>query len=81
MGDLLIRQVDDAVLRRLKGKAEINGTSLQHEAKKALARGAPLSAEEKAAEYEALRQELGGGFLQTELSGAEIVREVREDEH
>jgi antitoxin FitA len=80
MGDLLLRQVDEQLIRRLKAKAEINGTSLQQEAKKALARGAPLTSEEKAAEFEALRRELGG-FLKMKRSGAEIVREVREEEY
>lgn len=79
MSDLLLRQVDERLIRRLKAKAETNGTSLQHEAKKAMARGAPLTSEEKAAEFEELRRELGG-FPKLRTSGAEIVRGVREEE-
>jgi plasmid stability protein len=79
MGDLLIRDVDDNVIRTLKSKAEVNGTSLQQEAKKALTKGAPLTGEERARVFEELRKEFGG-FPKVAISGADIVREVREEE-
>jgi hypothetical protein len=78
MSDLLLRHVDERLIRRLKAKAEINGTSLQQEAKKAIARGAPLTPEEKATDYEQLRRQLGG-HPKLRTSGAEIVREMREE--
>ena len=76
MGDLLIRDVDDQLIRTLKTKAEINGTSLQQEAKKALTRGAPLSADEKRALFADLDRMWTGKPRST--SGADIIREMRE---
>lgn len=43
MGDLLIFDVEEPVIRNLQARAEANGTSLQQEAKKALRQGASLT--------------------------------------
>ncbi|MBX9909618.1 MAG: hypothetical protein K2Z25_12995 [Beijerinckiaceae bacterium] len=77
MGDLLIRGVEEAVMQRLKAKAEVNGTSLQHEATLALKRGAPLSGAERKALLERFERE--HGFPKVAVSGAEIVREIRDE--
>ncbi len=79
MGDLLIRDVDDQLIRTLKSKAEINGTSLQHEAKNALKRGAPLTGAERGKILDEFRKELGG-FPKVTMSGADLIREMREEE-
>ncbi len=79
MGDLLIRDVDERLIRTLKCKAEMNGTSLQHEAKTALKKGAPLTGEERGRILDELRDELGG-FPKVASSGADLVRDMREEE-
>ncbi|HEX2555209.1 MAG TPA: hypothetical protein VHL98_16030 [Microvirga sp.] len=79
MGDLLIRDVDDGLIRTLKCKAEVNGTSLQHEAKNALRKGAPLTGQERGRILDELRDELGG-FPKVATSGADLVRGMREEE-
>jgi plasmid stability protein len=79
MGDLLIRDVDEQLIRTLKSKAEMNGTSLQHEAKNALRRGAPLTGAERGRILDQLREELGG-FPKVASSGADLVRDMREEE-
>ncbi|HEX2137294.1 MAG TPA: hypothetical protein VHG30_15555 [Microvirga sp.] len=79
MGDLLLRDVDEQLIRTLKTKAEVNGTSLQQEAKKALRRGAPLTGEERRRILEEFRAECGG-YPEVATSGAEAVRGLREEE-
>lgn len=76
MGNLLIRDVEDAIVQRLKAKAEINGTSLQHEASLALKRGAPLTGAERAAILERFERE--HGFVKVTTTGADVVRAVRD---
>lgn len=49
MGQVLIRNLDDAVIDRLKAKAELHGHSLEQELREILNREAPLSADEKVA--------------------------------
>lgn len=78
MGDILIRDVEDDVVQRLKSKADINGTSLQVEARRALSRGSPLSPDERMAVFAEL-DTLWGDRLPVDVSGADIVREVREE--
>lgn len=78
MGDLLIRDVDEGLVRQLRRNAKIEGTSLQVEAKGALARGVtPATEELKAISAELDRAR--GDRPPTTVSGAEIVREVREE--
>lgn len=77
MGNLLIRDVEEAVVRRLKLKAELNGTSLQHEASLALRRGAPLAGADRRALFEKFERD--HGFPKVKISGAEIVREIRDE--
>ncbi|QEL23435.1 hypothetical protein FQV39_13235 [Bosea sp. F3-2] len=77
MGNLLIRDVEDALVQRLKQRAEINGTSLQHEASVALKRGAPPTAAERKALFEKFEREYG--FAKVGTSGADVVRAVRDE--
>lgn len=77
MGNLLIRDVEDAIVQRLKQRAEINGTSLQHEASVALKRGAPPTASERRALFEKFERE--HGFAKVDASGADIVRAIRDE--
>jgi plasmid stability protein len=79
MGDLLIRDVDDKLVQLLKSKAEVNGTSLQQEASKALRKGAPMTAEERRGIFAAIEAQ-GGGFPKVASSGADLVRAIRDDE-
>lgn len=79
MSSLLIRDVDDDLMLRLKTKAELNQTSLQHEASQALKRGSPLTPAERAAVFEQLRRTLGG-FPKVRTSGGDLIREMREEE-
>ena len=78
MGDILIRDVDEQVVSRLKSKARINGTSLQAEAREALIRGSPVSGEERTAIFTKLDRLWADGPPPI-LSGAEVVREVRDE--
>jgi antitoxin FitA len=79
VGDLLIRDVDDRLVRTLKCKAEINGTSLQQEAKKALTRGAPLTGDERARLLEEFARE-NSGFPKVKTPGGDLVRGMREED-
>lgn len=47
MGQILIRNLDDAVIHRYKLLATLNGRSLEAEVRAALERGGPASPEEK----------------------------------
>ena len=76
MGDLLLRNVDETLVERLKSKAKLNGTSLQHEATKALERGAPLTPEERRRLFEEFERTVG--FPKVNITGAEIVRAIRD---
>jgi len=77
MGNLLIRDVEDTLVQRLKTKAEINGTSLQLEASRALERGAPLTGAERRALLERFERE--HGLAKVTIDGADIVREIRDE--
>ena len=76
MGNVLIRDVEDALIQRLKLKAELNGTSLQHEASRALERGAPLTGAERRAFFDKMEAE--GGFPKVKTSGADMLRAIRD---
>ena len=79
MSNLLIRDVDERLVRTLKCKAEINGTSLQQEAKRALTRGAPLTGDERSRLLEQFARE-NGGFPKVKTSGGGLVGGMREEE-
>ena len=55
MGQVLVRNLDDQVIEKLKHKAEIKGHSLEQELREVLTAAAPLTGEEKVALAERLR--------------------------
>lgn len=55
MGQILIRNVDDAVLKALKERAAKTGSSLEEEARQALAAAVGLTRAEAIARLEAVR--------------------------
>ena len=57
MGQVLIRNLDDAVIRAIKLKAELKGHSLEQELREIIGRAAPLTPEEKVAMSRRLRAE------------------------
>jgi plasmid stability protein len=79
MGQILIRDLDDDVIDRLKTKAELKGHSLEQELRELLTAAAPpqLTSEEKLAIAERIRSAIGP------LSGFDIhaaIRRGRDDE-
>jgi plasmid stability protein len=55
MGQVLVRNLDDGVIERLKRKAESKGHSLEQELRDVITAAAPLTAEEKIALARRLR--------------------------
>ena len=55
MGQILIRNLDDAVIARLKTKAELAGKSLEQSLRELLQESAPLTPEERAAVSDRIR--------------------------
>jgi hypothetical protein len=78
MGNLLIRDVEDTLVQRLKLKAKINNTSLQQEASKALGKGASMTGAERLALIEDARR--SGKLPKADITGEEVVRAIRDDE-
>lgn len=76
MASVLVRDLDPAVLERLKARAEENGRSLQKELKAILkAAAAQATWAEARAGAERVRQMLGGGQFS---DSAELIREDRD---
>ena len=55
MGQVLVRNLDDRVIERLKTKAELKGCSLEQELRDVLTDAAPLTPTEKIALFHKLR--------------------------
>src|SRR5690242_7987563 len=78
MGQMLVRNLDDAVIERLKRKALERGTSLEQLAREALtAAAAPTEADRAAwvARMDALRAQTP----RSDVSSVELIREMREE--
>jgi plasmid stability protein len=73
MGQILIRNVDDAVLKALKERAATSGASLEEEARRALAQSVGLTRQEALARLEIVRTRIGA------VSGPSIVDDLRAD--
>ena len=73
MADILIRGLDDKVVKRLKARAKRNGRSLQSEARMVLERAAALSVAEALRQARRSRKELGRHFSDS----TELIREDR----
>jgi plasmid stability protein len=55
MGQVLVRNLDDRVIEKLKLKAELKGHSLEQELRELITAAAPLSPDEKVALFKRLR--------------------------
>jgi plasmid stability protein len=55
LGQILIRNLDDAVIARLKTKAELAGKSLEQSLRELLQESAPLTPEERVAVSDRIR--------------------------
>lgn len=73
MGQILIRNVDDAVLKALKERAAQTGSSLEEEARRALAASVGLTRDEALARLEIVRARIGA------VAGPSIVDDLRSD--
>jgi plasmid stability protein len=58
MGKLLIRNLDDVVIEKLRKRAAANGNSMEEEARQALARAVSHDAQAWLADADAFRQSL-----------------------
>jgi plasmid stability protein len=74
MGQILIRNLDDAVLDALRGRARERGSSLEEEARQALAAAVGLSRAEALRRVQALQAKIGRLPGETSL---EILRRDR----
>ena len=77
MGHVLVRNLDDGVIERLKRRAEIKGHSLERELRDVITAAAPLTAGEKVALARRLRA-LSPPLHQIDVRAA--IRSGRDDE-
>jgi plasmid stability protein len=77
MGQVIIRNLDDDVIRRLKSKAELRGTSLEQLLREVLTEAAPLSGAERLAIVKRLQAMTPGGMSQHDST--EIIRAARDE--
>ncbi len=75
MGQILIRNLDDAVLDALRGRARERGLSLEEEARRALAAAVGLTREEALRRIESIQAKIGRLPGETSL---EILRRDRQ---
>ncbi len=73
MGQILIRNIDDAVLKALKERAASKGVSLEEEARRALGASVGLTRAEALARLEAVRTRIGP------VAGPSILDDLRAD--
>jgi plasmid stability protein len=73
MGQILIRNLDDAVLDALRRRAASTGSSLEEEARRALAAAVGLSRQEALARLDAVRSKIVVG------SGPDSLEDLRAD--
>ncbi|KAF0174902.1 MAG: hypothetical protein FD124_2742 [Alphaproteobacteria bacterium] len=73
MGQILIRNVDDAVLKALRLRAARDGTSLEEEARRALATAVGLARGDAIARLDAVRERIG------KTTGPSAVEDLRAD--
>jgi plasmid stability protein len=77
MGQVLVRNLDDQVIEKLKHKAELKGHSLEQELREVITAAAPLSADEKLALSKKLRS-LSPPLHDVDIRAA--IRHGRDDE-
>ena len=73
MGQILIRNLDDAVLQALRRRAANHGASLEEEARRALAEAVGLTRGEALARIDEVRARIG------RLRGPSSLEDLRED--
>ncbi len=73
MAQILIRNLDEAVLAKLRERAAFSGTSLEEEARRALASAAGLTREAALARLDKVRAQIG------RIEGPSIVEDLRSD--
>lgn len=73
MGQILIRNVDDAVLDTLRKRAAEHGLSLEEAARRALASAAGLGRDEAVARLDAVRKRIGS------VGGPGVLDDLRAD--
>lgn len=75
MSDLLIRDLDPELLRRLKLRAKRRGRSLQAEVREILKNNTPLTVDEARERFAQVRAQLGGRKFS---DSTDLVREDRD---
>jgi antitoxin FitA len=75
MGQVIVRNLDDDVIDRLKTKAELHRRSLEQELRNILTEAARLSPEEKLALADGIRRRNPGPFR---ADSVDLIREDRE---
>lgn len=73
-GQVLVRNLDSAIVRAIKRKAELNGNSLEQELREIIKRAAPLTPEERLALSRKIRS------MQRKpatLDSTDLIREAR----
>jgi len=73
MAQILIRNLDDAVIVALRQRAALSGTSLEEEARRALAAAAGLTREAALARLDAVRERIG------RVDGPSSLEDLRRD--
>lgn len=73
MGQVIIRNLPDDIIRRLKLKAELHGHSLEQELRNILGRAAPLTPAEKVALSDSIRA------MQKKPLSVDSTQMIRED--
>jgi antitoxin FitA len=76
MAQVLIRNLDDALVERMKLKAELNGHSLEQELRNVIAAAAPLTVEQKLALIDRAHALTPKGVTQTPAE--DLIREDRD---
>jgi plasmid stability protein len=76
VAQVLVRNLEEGVVERLRRKAELNGRSLEQELREVLTGAARLTPEERLARARRIRAMTPGGKLQTE--SADLIREDRD---
>ena len=83
MGQILIRQLDDAVIARLKDRARERKTSVEALARQAITKAAELSVEEKLAVVRKMQEWSSKAILSgvEQTPGWVLIREDRDHDH
>ena len=75
MGQVLVRNLDDAIISAIKIKAELNGHSLEQELREIIKRAAPLTPTERVALSRKIR---GMQSKPAKLDSTDVIREARD---